>query len=481
METIRLHKVNEVHYKVTCEPAIAQELNEYLTFMVPGYRFTPAYRNKIWDGRIRLFSLRTRTVYIGLIQRLENFAKERGYVLDYVPDFNKRLSAESATEFYKSLNLPIEPRDYQTDAFTHCINNTRSLLLSPTASGKSLIIYLIARYLNQKTLIVVPTTTLVHQLESDFKDYGFDSETNVHKVYSGQEKNSGKQITLTTWQSIYKLPKSWFKDFRVVIGDEAHLFKAKSLTTIMENLESCPYRIGCTGSLDGSMTNEMVLEGLFGPTHRVTTTAKLMEEKVLAALKVKCLILKHPDEVRKTFKSVKYHDEMAYIVGCKARNNFLKTLVGTLDGNILLLFQFVDLHGKPLFEKIASKYPDVPTYLIHGGVDGKERDNIRKVVDKGQKAIMVASYATFSTGINIRNLHHVILASPSKSRIRVLQSIGRGLRKSETKTDCTLWDIGDDLTWKSRENYTMTHMAERIKLYNEEKFDYKIFNLELGK
>jgi superfamily II DNA or RNA helicase len=477
---IYLTKINEVHYKVACNPGIAHELSEYFTFMIPGYRFTPAFRNKSWDGKIRLFNLRTGKIYVGLQKRIENFARDRDYTVDYIPDFSPTIDTAGALEFIESLNLPLmEKRDYQVDSFVHAINSTRGMIISPTGSGKSLLIYLILRYLQKKTLIIVPTTTLVHQMFSDFRDYGFDSEKHVHKVFSGEDKDSPKQVICTTWQSVYKLPKKWFDQFDLVIGDEAHLFKAKSLTSIMENLENCHYRYGLTGSLDGSLTNELVLEGLFGPIHRVTTTAKLMEQKILAELAVKCVILKHPEEIRKNFRGVKYSDEMAYIVQSKLRNKFLTNLIGTLDGNILLLFQFVDLHGKILFDRIRQKYPDTPTYFIHGGVDGEERDDIRKIVDAGQKAVMVASYQCFSTGINIKNLHHVVLGSPSKSRVRILQSIGRGLRTTDTKTKCTLWDISDDLSWKNRTNYTMKHSAERLKLYNDEQFNYKIFHLEL--
>ena len=125
----------------------------------------------------------------------------------------------------------MQPRDYQLDAFVHAVRERRSLLLSPTASGKSFIIYLLVRYYAKRTLIIVPTTSLVSQLASDFADYGFDSDKFVHRVFSGKDKVSKRPITISTWQSIYKLHKDYFSQFDVIIGDEAHLFKADRKST----------------------------------------------------------------------------------------------------------------------------------------------------------------------------------------------------------------------------------------------------------
>jgi type I site-specific restriction endonuclease len=175
-----------------------------------------------------------------------------------------------------------------------------------------------------------------------------------------------------------------------------------------------------------------------------------------------------------------YQSEIDYIVRLEARNNFIKNLVLSLEGNTLLLFQFVDKHGRILYDKLEKETKDRKIFFIHGGVDGEERDKVREIVEKETNAIIVASFGTFSTGINIRNLHNVIFASPSKSRIRNLQSIGRSLRTSETKKEATLFDIADDMSWKSKKNYTLLHFMERIKTYNEEKFNYRIYKVSLN-
>jgi superfamily II DNA or RNA helicase len=284
---------------------------------------------------------------------------------------------------------------------------------------------------------------------------------------------------ISTWQSLYKLPKKYFEQFDVVIGDEAHLFQAKSLISVMDKLSECPYRFGFTGTLDGTQTHKLVLEGLFGRVEQVTTTSELMEQKHLAELTIKAILLDYEDETKKVVSKLKYQDEMDFLVRNPARNNFIKNLALSLEGNTLLLFQYVDKHGKVLYDMIKSEIKDRKVFFVSGEIDGAERENIRGIVEKEKNAIIVASFGTFSTGVNIRNLHNVIFASPSKSRVRNLQSIGRGLRKSDTKDSSTLFDIADDCSWKTKQNHTLKHFVERIKIYNEEKFNYKIYNVKL--
>lgn len=478
---IVISKVNEVFAKIHCERGEAMELSEYFTFYVPGYKFMPAFRNKIWDGKIRLFNTQNHHIYYGLIPYIQKFCEEREYEFecDSTIDIAEEFSIDEANAFIDTLGLPFEPRDYQVKAFVYAVRNKRHLLLSPTASGKSLIIYLITRYLNGRTLIIVPTISLVSQLYKDFKDYGFDSDKHVHQIFSGVSKHSEKSIIISTWQSIYKMPKEWFDGFDVVIGDEAHLFKAKSLTTIMSNLTECAYRFGLTGTLDGTQTHRLVLEGLFGRVKKVTTTKELIDTGKLAKFKIKALILKHSEEVCRQNKNYKYQEEIDYLVGCPERNRFIRNLAISLKGNTLILYQFVDKHGKPLNDMIRDSVEDRPVFFVHGKVGVEEREQVREITEQENNAIIIASYGTFSTGINIRNLHNVVFASPSKSKIRTLQSIGRGLRLGENKEEATLFDIADDMTHKSRKNFTLEHFIERMKIYNEEKFEYKIYTINL--
>lgn len=461
------------------------ELSEYFTFKVPGYQFTPAYKNKLWDGNIRLFNTHTRLIYAGLRSHIEQFAEERAYDVEHLSEFSDtEFSLSEAEAFIKMLKPTMQPRDYQLTAFTHAIRTGRALLVSPTGSGKSFIQYLIAMYYQsvflsaKKTLIIVPTTGLVHQMNSDFVDYGLDPKY-MHSIYSGEEKETNKPIVITTWQSIFKMPKKWFDQFGCVLVDECHLAKAQSLTGILTKLEHCAYRFGFTGSLDGTLTHALVIQGLLGPIKKVATTAELIEQKHLADFQIKAIVLKYSEETCKACRGLSYQDEMDFIVRNPNRNRFLRNLAISLKGNTLLLFQYVEKHGKLLYDDIKAAAGKRSVYFVHGGVEGEEREDIRKLVEQETDATIIASAGTFSTGVNIRNLHNIIFASPSKSKIRNLQSIGRGLRKGDSKEEAVLYDIADDLTWKTKKNYTLLHFAKRVELYNEEKFPYKLYSVQL--
>ena len=486
---IKVKKKDEVYLKIDTDLSTDQEICDFFTFEVPGAKFMPLYRNKMWDGKARLYSMYTKELYVGLLPYLKEFAETLEYDIEVdVPSISEDIDIDKFTDELRlqSNGKQIEARDYQREAVRHAIKEGRTLLLSPTASGKSLIIYSLIRYhqlKGRKQLIIVPTTSLVEQMYGDFQDYstanGWKVQENCHRIYGGKEKSNEYPITISTWQSIYKYPKKWFEQFDVFYGDEAHLFKAKSLTTLMNKCVNTPYRIGTTGTLDGTKTHRLVLEGVFGQVHKVTTTKKLMDDKQLANLKIICCTLNYPDEVRKQVKGYNYQEEIDWIVTCPKRNEIIKNLTIAQDGNTLLLFQYVEKHGKVLHEMLEKAAKDRKVFFVFGGTDTETREEIRALTEKESNAIIVASYGTFSTGINIRNLHNIVFASPSKSRIRNLQSIGRGLRKGDNKVTCNLFDIGDDLSWKSKKNYTLNHLIERIKIYNEEGFDYKLVKIDV--
>ena len=487
---IIIEKKNEVYITVDCDSGVQREISEFFTFYVPGYKFMPAFRNRMWDGKIRLFSQKTKEIYFGLYPYIKAFAEERGYniVAGKDIDIDNKVDRDVVTKFSNSLGQKFEARDYQIDAIYHSLKRNRALLVSPTASGKSFIIYSLIRYYNHlikeesnnRILLIVPTTSLVEQMYTDFESYGWNVKKYCHRLYSGYSNKTDKKVLISTWQSLYKLPKEYFKQFGCVFGDEAHLFKSKSLTEIMTKLIDCKYRIGLTGTLDGAHTHKLVLEGLFGAVNEVTTTKKLMDKNQLSNLVVRCLILKHSEANAKIISKGKYQDEIDYLVGSVSRNNFIRNLALKLKGNTLILFQLVEKHGKNLHKIIQDKAEENrKVFYIYGGVDTEEREKARAIVEKEDNAIIVASYGTFSTGINIKNLHNIIFASPSKSRIRNLQSIGRGLRLGDNKVNATLYDIADDLNYKSKENYTLKHFQERINIYTEEEFDYEIHNINL--
>jgi|TARA_B110000914_G_scaffold220491_1_gene230660 superfamily II DNA or RNA helicase len=498
LEQITVKVKDNAFIYIDCDDkGIIQELAEYFTFYVPGYKFMPQFRNKLWDGKIRLFNLRDQSLYAGLFKYIKSFCLERDIELTSVlreppskynlpgMDYPAPLDWISCAA---PLSLPFEPRDYQLDAVEHGLRTRSGLLVSPTASGKSMIIYLLMRYFlehnDDKCLIIVPTTSLVKQMYTDFAKYSendkrFSPDEDCHEIMAGLDKgHKTKRVYISTWQSIYKMQKGYFENFGMVVGDEAHNFKAKSLTSILTKCTEARYRFGLTGTLDGTQTHKLVLEGLFGAHKHVTTSKALMDRGDLANLNIDILLLKHKEEDCKEVSKMKYQDEVEWIVTSSKRNNFIKNLAIDLKGNTLVLFQFVEKHGEPLFRLIdASVEKGRKVFFVSGKTSADIREEIRGITETEKNAILVCSYGTFSTGVNIVNLHNIIFASPSKSQIRVLQSVGRGLRKSDQ--DTVLYDIADDLHWKANKNYTLNHSAERVKIYAKERFKFKIHEVKL--
>jgi superfamily II DNA or RNA helicase len=483
MDEVSIEKVNEVYVRVNADPGVKMEMSEYFTFEVPGAKFMPSVRNKVWDGKIRLLNVMTGMIYAGLVPYILKFCNVREYhvTVDKGVVPNNPVQDTAGLDLSKEFNSPFVPRDYQNNAVVHALKSDRALLLSPTASGKSFIIYLLTRYhvesSQRKVLIVVPTTSLVEQMSTDFIEYNNGNELSIHKIRGGVDKNVDADITITTWQSVYKLKKDWFAKFDVVMGDEAHLFKAKSLVSVLEKMPDCKYRYGFTGTLDGTETHKLVLEGLFGSVFEVTQTKKLIEDNTLAEFGIVAIALQYPDEIRKLNKGKSYQEEIDWIVGNESRNKYIKNLAHSLKGNTLILFQFVEKHGKVLHPMLEKEGKNI--HFIHGGVGAEEREDVRRLSETNDDNIILASYGTFSTGVNIKRLDNIIFASPSKSKIRNLQSIGRVLRKHDGNSKATLYDIVDDLQWKQTKNFATKHFMERVKIYNDEGFEYRIYNVNV--
>ena len=487
MSHLSISKKNEVYLQVDSDPHVFYELSDQFTFELPGAKFMPQYRNKYWDGKIRLFNVKNGEIYVGLLDKIQKFCEDHEYTYEFLDnkffgtpfEVNENISFEGVKDYMTSISK-YAPREYQVEGVYDALKHNRRLLISPTASGKSLMIYSIVRYYvekQQNTLIVVPTTSLVEQMYKDFADYGGDVGSFCHKIYAGKERETNSQVIITTWQSIYKLPRKYFERFSVVIGDEAHQFKSKSLISIMTKLHKAKHRFGFTGTLDGTQTHKWVLEGLFGPSYKIIKTDELMKKGHVAKLDINVLLLKH-----KAQKFEVFEDEVQYIINHDQRNKFIRNLALDLKGNTLILYARVEGHGRVIYDMINSNVLEQrEVFFVHGGVAAEEREKVREITETQNNAIIIASYGTFSTGINIKNLHNVIFASPSKSRIRNLQSIGRVLRKGNNKTKATLYDIADDISYKSRRNYTLNHLVERIKIYNEENFNYDIISIPLKK
>ncbi len=359
MSHLVIEKVNEVYLKIVTEPHVERELRDRFTFEVPSAKFMPQYRNKYWDGFVHLYNLKTKRIYVGLLDKIVAFCENHNYTYQFkdnkfygLPfEINEMVSKEGVKDYIKSITT-FKARDYQIDAVYDALRYNRKLLISPTASGKSLMIYAIVRYFvakHQKILLVVPTTSLVEQMYKDFEDYGWDPQNHCHRIYQGRERTNANEVTITTWQSVYNLDRSFFEDYDVIIGDEAHLFKSKSLVNIMDKLHHAKYRYVFTGTLDGTQTHKWVLEGLFGPSYKVTSSKALIDQGYLSQLDIQCLVLKYKPQKFET-----YEDEIQFLISHPKRNNFIKNLALDLKGNTLILYSRVETHGQILYEMINN-------------------------------------------------------------------------------------------------------------------------------
>lgn len=482
MWKLKIKKYDETYIHVSSsDKGIERQLFDYFTFKAHNYFFMPKYRAGIWDGNIRLYNLKTKLMYAGLREAVIDFAKSNEFEIemDYGEFAESPFSRKEADEFIASLGLPFVPYEFQKDCFIDAVQSKRRTALAATNSGKSLIIYMLAEYhrrQNNKVLIIVPNTGLIHQFESDLRSYG--CKVGIHLIYSGKEKDTDDPFVISTWQSIYKMSSKWFSQFNCVIVDEVHGAKAASVKSIMEKLNHCENRFGFTGTLDGKELNELTITGLFGPIKRFASNKDLIEKKISADVYIKCLILHYNKQDKDLVKKADYDTEIAFINTHAKRREFVKNLALSLDGNVLVIVRQVKNYGKPLFELI-EKSTDRKTFYVDQHVDGEERNEIRFEIDELTNSITVATERTFSTGINIRNLNYLIFASPSKASITILQSIGRMLRRTEDKTHVKIIDIADNLSHGKRKNYAIQHFLERVKIYSKEEFPFQLYNVEI--
>ncbi len=476
---IKINKLNEVYLKLTLEDkGQAYEIAEEFSFEIPNARFNPKVKAGVWDGVIKLFNVNNHTIYIGLLNDLKTFLDSMGY--DYEVTFEENdseVKPEAVLEFLEGLDLPenINIRPYQFDTLVEAINKERLLVLSPTSSGKTLIQYMICRWFNVKTLIVVPTTTLVDQTVTDFASYGYKKE--ILGIMAGVPKDvKGYDIVVSTWQSIYEQPAKWFQQFEMVIGDEAHLYKSKSLTGIMHKCIHARYKFGLTGTIEDTLIDEMVLRGLFGDLYIATTTSEMIKSGYVPDVHVEAIVLTHKKADIPINAKTTYDLEVQLLNDSEKRNEFISALTGIIEGNTIVLFNFVEKHGKILYEKIKKHKKNV--FFVHGKIKTAERIKIRKAMETYNDAVVIASYKTFGTGVSINNLHNAIFAQGYKGKVRVLQAIGRTLRLHESKKYVTLYDICD--TFESKKfSYSMKHFKQRHKMYAENKFKFKLRQITL--
>lgn len=478
MSDVFIKQLDQVHVQLLCERHILKELENEFKFRPPGYQWVPSYKARYWDGFIKLLNVETGIIYAGLSNQISIACKKLGYSVEI--DKKLKLIDESIPEnagydLAKDFDCKFPPRDYQNNAVVHGLTHKRALMLSPTGSGKSLIIYLLTRHmvenLNKKVLIVVPSISLVTQMRGDFIDYNKGKDFGIYTVVAGESKQSSLPVVISTYQSLLRVGRDYLEQYDACIIDEAHLAKSASITKLLEKMPNVEYRFGLTGTIDDTgPVNKVTLEGLFGDVFQVTKTHKLIEEKTLADFDINNIILKHQCNVQmKT-----YQEEIDFIIDSEPRNKFVVNLAKNLKGNTLILFNYIK-HGNALLEKLKDCGKQV--HFIHGGINKEDRERIRKALEKSDDNILIASFGTTSVGVNIVNLSNLIFAHPTKSKIRNLQSIGRVLRRNGDDK-ATLYDLVDVFS-NSKFSYGYAHYEERKKHYKVEKFLTKEFNVQL--
>lgn len=479
-----LEKINEVWCKVIAPSSILYSLSEKFTFEVPNAKFMKTYKSGKWDGKIRLLKRPQNKIYIGLAPVIEKFCKENNFTFgcDFSLKTNFNWSDEEFNHFMKvflgELLLPYELRPYQRQIIQLGLQNNRAIFLSATSSGKSICIYALARFYeddcdeNEKILILVPTINLVEQLYQNFIEYSAKNKWNVEKyvqkIYHGQEKKPNKKIIISTWQSMYDKPHDYLTQFRMVIFDEVHTAKANEISKLLTKLDKASIRFGFSGTLNDDKLERYTIQGLFGPIFPIIDTNKLIETKYASPLEIKAIKLNHPP---KKFKS--YVDEIDYLITNKKRNNMICKLALQFPQNTLILVSRIK-HGEELFQKISEKAGNRKVYFVYGKTPGDIREDIRQEVEQARNSIIIANIQLFAAGIDIKSLTNIILAHPTKSKIRILQSIGRILRLHPEKEKALFFDFGDNF------KYSYEQFLQRLKLYTKEKFKIQMTELDLG-
>jgi len=508
--TVYFIKTSEVYGTIQCQDFdTIVALREYFSFFADGYQFQPSFINLQWDGKIRLIDA-SNQIRLGLWHEVKSFCERYNLPFMLDPKIQRfSLDKKKFEGFVENLDVhaggdSITPYDYQVDAAHHALESQRCLLLSPTSSGKSLIQYMLIRMYekilpDQKMLIIVPTVGLVTQMQGDFNDYSsnieWDAESSIHGIKAGVCKDTNKHIVVSTYQSLIRVDVSFFHQFSAIMCDEVHTATAKSITRILDNGVNASWRVGLTGTLDECKTNKLILTGMFGPVYTVISTKELMDSGQVAQLKVNVALLKHNEKDCKFMRSAPrgpieestgkkkrvkatYKEEIDFIISSEARNKFIMNFTAKLKGNSILMINIVE-HGENLFKWMKAAFPDREIYLYTGATKADEREEIRQLMEKSENAIIIGSLGVLSTGISIKRLHNLVFAHPSKSRVKVLQSVGRLLRLSKFGNLVHMFDMVDDFLIGAYENYTYGHGQKRVSFYHDQQFDTEVFKVTL--
>lgn len=493
---IEVEFINNAYLKINCEVDQSYELKEFFSCYASDYKYHPKYKSKMWNGKVSFYNHHDGLLPIGLLPYLKLFLKKYQYSIKFSFVLNDLRNDISLDQIHTLLNsifngveskgTPIYPRDYQVDAIFAGMAKKMGIIEAATGAGKSIIIYSLIRFImadvGGNVLLVVPTINLVTQMYSDFYEYGWgDIQEYVHMLYGKSKKiNINSKVLISTWQSIYKKGQSFFEQFDAVIVDECHSVKSSSLQLILKKCINAEYRIGLTGTLPSELIDQYNIFGFLGRPIYTLKSHTLIERGFLSKIKIVNMYIRYSNTQIKENIRRKYAEEMSFIIDNEDRNKVITHILNNPhvhDGqNVLILAQRIS-HIDDICEYLSLHHKDKKILKINGKTLPEERERIRKLIETEDNVLLVATYGTLSTGVNIPKLHHVIFSSSYKSKIKVLQSIGRGLRKHSSKSVVIIWDLVDDMRWKKRDgtygyNYVFKHFIERLKYYKDQKFEY---------
>jgi superfamily II DNA or RNA helicase len=483
---VMIRILNEVHFRIQCEIDIAYSLQDHFSFYPENYQRMPDFIDGNWDGKIRLFNPMVPKLYRGLYPQFKKFCEDRNIKIlvqagdNFVPE--PLVTRDEIVELYKSFKLDFEPHDFQIDATVIALNDRRATMELPTSSGKSLLLYALIRYLkDEKIILTVHRINLVRQLYKEFGGYAkndpsFNATEQCQMITGGESKEITKRIVISTYQSIHELPKPWFTQFLVYLGDEAHRYKAKCLTKISDNLVNAKFRIGVSGSLKDTTANNLVLGGIFGPIQTIVSSQDLMQRQIISSVKINAIILKYgPIDRRHVPKQ--YRGQMEYITNLPKRNDLISEIACSKSMNSLVIFNEID-HGQELYRLIQIRAGENrKVYYIDGSISMDRREEIKERLEIEKDSILIASYGVFTEGENIKNLYYLIMASPCKAEERVIQIIGRIMRKGSATSEVRVDDIVDDFGTKSKKNYMISQFQNRCAVYDKKGYPYKFHQM----
>lgn len=487
MADVLITKLNESAVEIDASEDILHNIYTMFSEYVAGFQFAPTYKARRWDGKIHLFNMKTQSLPIGLMGTLTKFFEKTGTTYELTGFRYDEFKEELNEEEYKAIiadnmkNCEFTIRDYQDKAVRAALENHRGILLSCTSSGKSLMLFNIIKTILKKNfkkvLLIVPNIMLVDQMYDDFADYGWENiEENVERLGGGHEACFDKPVLISTWQSLQNKEDDFFEQFDGVFVDETHGVRGDVLTKIIKLCTNARMKIGTTGTLPTDKADNLKIKAVLGDVIFELKSKELIDLGVLTKIKIANMILKYPDEFIKKHKGRNYNEEVRMVESYENRNIAFKKILDHTDKthNILVLMNHIK-HIKDIKEWCEKNYPDRKVSIITGEVKATDRSEIRTNIENEEGTILLASFQTCSTGINMPKLHEVVLYSNSKSKIKVLQSIGRGLRKHKTKNQIILYDLVDDLSYKTKtgkvvENYLVKHWHERMTYYKEQEF-----------